>query len=365
MRRFRDGWIGRVHIGTTYTALIYELPPILRELRPDHPGIDLVVTNMPTRDSVENIIQNEIDLALVTLPVEEKQLSITPLRPEMLVAILPAGTRDVPDEVTPDYVARQPLLIEHARGAVHALVMRWLSGHMPLPRDPMHLGTIEALKTAVASNLGMSIVPDVAVARHYARLSSCGRCGRRSRAHWRSSSTATSRTSPRSRSYATRCSRCEKGRMHLRPGGASRRAHEADTVRPAVAENTSSVDEGIAKPGHQLDELGLSAGVGLGEQAMQMRLDRGLADAQRVGDLPYPAALDDGEQNPQLARRVRLFTRFSSAAADCTDRATPRIHRSVDFFSLPPGYPCPDAGAPRRGGILAEETSHGRCSCLR
>ena len=28
----------------------------------------------------------------------------------------------------------------------------------------MHLGTIEALKTAVASNLGMSIVPDVAVA---------------------------------------------------------------------------------------------------------------------------------------------------------------------------------------------------------
>src|SRR5579872_6543482 len=30
MRRFRDGWLGRVHIGTTLTALTYQLPPILR-----------------------------------------------------------------------------------------------------------------------------------------------------------------------------------------------------------------------------------------------------------------------------------------------------------------------------------------------
>ena len=83
----------------------------------------------------------------------------------MLAAIFPAGTRDVPDEITPDYVVQQPLLLEHARGAVYALVMRWLSGRMPLPRAAMHLGTIESLKTAVASNLGMSIVPDVAVAQ--------------------------------------------------------------------------------------------------------------------------------------------------------------------------------------------------------
>ena len=33
MRRYREGWIGRVHIGTTLTALTYELPPILRKLR--------------------------------------------------------------------------------------------------------------------------------------------------------------------------------------------------------------------------------------------------------------------------------------------------------------------------------------------
>ncbi len=148
MRRFREGWIGRVHIGTTNTALTYDLPPILRRLRLEHPGIDLLITNMPTRDSVESIIENKLDLALVTLPVESPKLRITPLRRQMLVAILPADTPDVPDEITPDYMARQPMLLEQTRGAVHALVMQWLSAQMPL-RATMYLGTIEALKTAV------------------------------------------------------------------------------------------------------------------------------------------------------------------------------------------------------------------------
>src|SRR5262245_2350568 len=169
MRRFREGWIGRVHIGTTNTALTYDLPPILRGLRLEHPGIDLLITNMPTRDSVESIIQNKLDLALVTLPVESPKLRVTSLRRQMLVAILPAGTRDVPDHVTPDYMARQPMLLEQTRGAVHALVMQWLAAQMPL-RATMYLGTIEALKTAVESNLGMSIVPDVSVAKPSADL---------------------------------------------------------------------------------------------------------------------------------------------------------------------------------------------------
>jgi DNA-binding transcriptional LysR family regulator len=164
MRRFREGWLGRVRIGTTLTALTYELPPILRKIRVEYPGIDLLVTNMPTRDSVENVLKNAIDIALVTFPVKEPRLQITPLRPEMLVAILPADTKDVPDVVTPAYAARQALVLEHSRGAVHALVNQWLAGHMPLSTRPMFLATVEAMKTVVSLGLGMSIVPDVAVA---------------------------------------------------------------------------------------------------------------------------------------------------------------------------------------------------------
>jgi DNA-binding transcriptional LysR family regulator len=165
MQRFCEGWVGHVHVATTLSSMIYRLPPILRSVRLDHPGIDLVVNNTPTAKSVENILQNKVDLALVNLPVDDKQLKVTPLCEEKLVAIFPAGTRDVPEEITPDYVARQSLLVEQPSSAAYPLVLGWLSAQAT-SRPPMPLGTIEALKTAVASGLGMAIVPEVAVAMH-------------------------------------------------------------------------------------------------------------------------------------------------------------------------------------------------------
>jgi DNA-binding transcriptional LysR family regulator len=102
----------------------------------------------------------------VNLPVENRQLKITPLCPEVLVAIFPVGTPSVPDEVTPAYVARQNLLVEQATSAAHPLVLGWLSSGHSSPPEPTALGTVEALKSAVASNLGMAIVPEVAVAMH-------------------------------------------------------------------------------------------------------------------------------------------------------------------------------------------------------
>jgi DNA-binding transcriptional LysR family regulator len=164
MRSLRDGWVGRVHIATTLTALMYDLPPILKHLRTEHPKIDIVISNKPSRDTVESLVENAVDFGLVTLPVKSPALRATPLRPQKCVAIFPAGMRGIPRTVTPAYVARQNLVLEHERGAVHTLVMRWLSKELPLPRQPMYVGIVEAAKMAVASGLGISIVPDVAVA---------------------------------------------------------------------------------------------------------------------------------------------------------------------------------------------------------
>jgi DNA-binding transcriptional LysR family regulator len=168
MRRFRDGVAGRVHVATALTAMVYRLPPILGRLHVDHPGIDVIVSNMPTQDSVEKILQNKADLALVTQPVDNRQLRTTPLLREMMVAIFPAGTRDLPEEIEPEYVAQQPLLLltEARTAAAHPLVMGWLSAVSQWPQQPMPVGTVEALKTSVASDFGMAIVPEVAVAKH-------------------------------------------------------------------------------------------------------------------------------------------------------------------------------------------------------
>jgi DNA-binding transcriptional LysR family regulator len=165
MRQYRKGWLGRVRVGTMLTVLTYRLPPVLQRLRSRHPDIDLVVNNMPTVDAIANILDNKIDIALVSLPIENKLLRVTPILEEKMVAILPNGTVDPPKDVTPDYVAGQVLLTEHTRSSGYRQVLDWL-GDRTMSHQPMPIGTVEALKTSVASKLGMGLVPEVAVARH-------------------------------------------------------------------------------------------------------------------------------------------------------------------------------------------------------
>ena len=57
MRRHRDGWLGQVRIGSSTTALIYHLPPVLARLRKEHPNIELVVTTGTTTGVVERMLK--------------------------------------------------------------------------------------------------------------------------------------------------------------------------------------------------------------------------------------------------------------------------------------------------------------------
>lgn len=164
MRRHRDGWLGQVRIGSSTTALIYHLPPVLQRLRREHPSIELVVTTGTTTGVVERILRNEIDIGVVSLPINERQLDIAPLKAEPLVAIFAARTRNLPNRVTAQFLRQYPLLLEFARAHVRALIIDWLSADGVEPRPAMELDNLEAVKRMVASGLGVSIVPSAAIA---------------------------------------------------------------------------------------------------------------------------------------------------------------------------------------------------------
>jgi DNA-binding transcriptional LysR family regulator len=163
VRHHKAGTAGRVHVGTGPTALVYLLPPVLRAMREEYPDIEIIVTTGTTHSISDALLRNEIDLGLTALPVEPKELVAVPVRTDPMVAILPSTERDIPEAVTPAYVAERRLILEYQRVPHQQLSRAWLRAGGIEPRPAMEFDGIEAIKSAVAAELGIAIVPGPAM----------------------------------------------------------------------------------------------------------------------------------------------------------------------------------------------------------
>jgi DNA-binding transcriptional LysR family regulator len=163
MRRFVDGSLGRVRIGTSMTVLIYLLPPILRRLKADHPQLEINLKGGLTSTTLSMLRTNTLDLGLCALPIDDPAFEVVPLFNDELVAILPATLPNVPKRVTPAFLARCPLVLGNEDSALHRTIIDWLSAAGPMPKPVMQFDNVEAIKSVVAVGLGASIVPSLCV----------------------------------------------------------------------------------------------------------------------------------------------------------------------------------------------------------
>ncbi len=161
----RSGTIaGRVRLGTGATASIHLLPPLLRRLRLEHPSLDLTVTTGNTRDITQAVIDNALDVAIVTLPVAARELAVSPVFRDDLVVIAPP---EPPWRrlrmIAPAELASHPLILFERGGAIRSVIDGWFARSGIAPRVAMELGNAEASKKLVGAGLGLSIISSIAV----------------------------------------------------------------------------------------------------------------------------------------------------------------------------------------------------------
>ena len=163
MRRFGDGWLGRVRVGTSMTVLMYLLPPILRQLKTDHPQLEINLKAGLTTTTLQMLKTNALDLGLCALPIEDPAFETVPLFKDELVAILPAALGHVPKTVTPAFLSRCPLILGSENSALRRAITDWLASAGPPPKPLMEFDNVEAMKSVVAVGLGASIVPGLSL----------------------------------------------------------------------------------------------------------------------------------------------------------------------------------------------------------
>lgn len=157
------------HFATGVTTLIYQLSRPLRELRKQFPNAEIRITVAMTEEMITGLHDRRFDLALITLPIPEENLKITPLFDEEMLVIRPSTTRVKGGRVGSISVAelaKSPFLFYPKRSNMRFIIDRFFKEIEVTPHVIMEADDTEAIKGLVESGFGYAILPEHALRGH-------------------------------------------------------------------------------------------------------------------------------------------------------------------------------------------------------
>lgn len=163
MAQQASGALGKVRLGTGSTALLYMLPPILRDLKQRFPTLEISVNTGNTVDTLKALAENSLDIGLVVVPVTGRSFAVTPVADDEFVAIEAVDAHLLPVRVTPAVLAKLPMLLDEPGSQSHRVIADWFRKHGQTPKPVMQLGSVETIKELVGAGLGCAVVPRIAV----------------------------------------------------------------------------------------------------------------------------------------------------------------------------------------------------------
>lgn len=161
----RQGDTGRLRLGTGATACIHLLPTVLQRVKHAMPGLVLTVAIGNTAEILPRLEAGDLDVVLATLPVPaSRALSTTRLLSDPLLALLPVADAPPGDgPITAEALGRLALILYEEGGNTRAATDAWFRRAGVKPEPVMELGSVEAIKTLVASRLGAAVLPALAL----------------------------------------------------------------------------------------------------------------------------------------------------------------------------------------------------------
>jgi LysR family transcriptional regulator, hydrogen peroxide-inducible genes activator len=167
----------RIVVGAIPTLAPYLLPVVLERCRKELPNLDVHLREDFRAPLCKAVTDGELDLALVSLPVKEPQLSVEPLFSEPLLLVV---AREHPlsrkAEIVGTDLAEETFVLLGHSSTLASQIQRFCGEHNFEPKIAYRCTQIKTVKSLVELGLGISILPQVAKSREdtgltYRRLS--------------------------------------------------------------------------------------------------------------------------------------------------------------------------------------------------
>jgi DNA-binding transcriptional LysR family regulator len=159
---------GTLRVGASTTVGIYILPAALGAFKKEHPGL-VISLEIGTRARVqEQVLNSELDLAVVGPALKDPELAVIPFLSDELVVVAPSGHPLAGKRgLTLKQLAGEPFVMrEQASGSRWSLEKAARKAGAKLV-VAMELGSNGAIKHAVESGLGLAVVSRYACALEF------------------------------------------------------------------------------------------------------------------------------------------------------------------------------------------------------
>lgn len=154
---------GRLAIGAGVTTSIAHLPDWLRSFRSKFPAVDVLVHTGRSREIAAMVLEREIDLGIVTSPVEHPNLEARRLFDEDIVLVAPPGHPFTGRPASIGDLNDAPLILFPRETGFRTYLDRALTDASVSPTVKMETDSVEAIRSLVQVGLGLSFLPEPAV----------------------------------------------------------------------------------------------------------------------------------------------------------------------------------------------------------
>lgn len=169
-RRSQDPEAGTVRLGIFPTLAPYLLPHVVPRIRERFPRLELLLIEEKSDQLMHQLREGRLDAALLALPLQDDQLHAEFLFEEPFVLAVPEGhPLSRHDSMTLDDLSEQRLLLLEDGHCLRdqALDVCHLAGAME--KSEFQATSLETLRQMVAANVGVTLLPLLAVKPPVAR----------------------------------------------------------------------------------------------------------------------------------------------------------------------------------------------------
>jgi DNA-binding transcriptional LysR family regulator len=154
---------GELSLGVNESS-IHALLPALGKFREVHPGVQVRVHRMFSRDIPHEVVNYRLDLGAVSFVPRETQLQSTEiLKDELTLVVPPKHALAKRKEVDVEELGKEAFIAHIVESPFRRKVIELFARHRTPLNMPIEMPTIESIKRFVQMGMGVAIVPRMCV----------------------------------------------------------------------------------------------------------------------------------------------------------------------------------------------------------